>query len=122
MVWAQDVFIVGENGAKVSDMSAASFIQAKIYKPSKSAMQSGRAKTDSWVLEYEEGKRESEPLMGWTSSGDTLNQVRLKFSTLDEAQHFAQEHGYEYTVLPSHEKKIKPRNYSDGFRYIPPEE
>lgn len=85
-------------------------------------MQSGRAKTGAWVLEYEtESKRAPEPLMGWTSSEDTLNQVRLKFDTLEEAKSFAAKKGWEYIVFPEHERKIKPRNYGDNFRYMPPE-
>lgn len=98
-------------------------MKAKIYKPAKTATQSGRAKTDAWVLEYElETPRTPEPLMGWVASGDTLNQVKIKFKTLDEAVAFAQEKGLEYTATEPHQRRIKPRNYTDNFRYIPPEE
>ena len=69
-------------------------MQVRIYQPSKSAMQSGRGKTHDWVLEYEIATpRRAEPLMGWIASGDTLNQVRLKFPTKDEAVAFAERKG-----------------------------
>jgi hypothetical protein len=65
---------------------------ARIYKPAKTAMQSGLAKTKEWVLDYEPASpREVEPLMGWTSSGDTLAQVRLFFETQEEAIEYAKE-------------------------------
>ena len=98
-------------------------IKARIYKPSKTAMQSGRAKGQSWVLEYENSTSKSpEPLMGWTQSGDTLGQVRLKFSSLEDAQKYAEEKGLYYKVQPTAERRVKPRNYGDNFKYIPPEE
>jgi hypothetical protein len=97
-------------------------MKAKIYQPAKTATQSGRGKTQAWVLEYElQTSRTPEPLMGWVASGDTLNQVRLKFKTLDEAVEFAREKGLEYTVSHPHERRVKPRNYADNFRYIPTE-
>lgn len=96
-------------------------MKAKIYRPSKTAMQSGRARTGGWVLEYESpSARIPEALMGWTASGDTLNQVKMKFSSREEAERFAREKGLEYTVLQPHERRIKPRNYGDNFKYRPP--
>ncbi|MGZ9096696.1 MAG: ETC complex I subunit [Micavibrio sp.] len=98
-------------------------MKVRIFQPSKNAMQSGRGNTDRWVLEYEvETKRQPEPLMGWTASGDTLNQVSLKFKSAEDAVAYAQEKGWDYTVSASHGRKIVPRNYSDNFRYLPPEE
>lgn len=86
-------------------------------------MQSGRAKTRQWVLEYESATaKRPEPLMGWTQADDTLGQVRLKFATLEDAQTYAEDNGFYVTVQPDHERKVKPRNYGDNFRYIPPEE
>lgn len=97
-------------------------IKAKIYKPSKSAMQSGRAKTGQWVLEYErKAPLQPEPLMGWTSSADTMNQVRLKFDTLEQAVARAEKEGFEYSIMSAHERRVKPRNYTDNFRYRPAE-
>lgn len=95
----------------------------RIFRPSKSALQSGRAKAHGWVLEYElVSPRKPESLMGWTSAGDTLNQVRLSFDSAEQAALFAEKKGWAYTVLPSHERKISPRNYVDNFKYVPPEE
>lgn len=98
-------------------------LKARIYKPSKTAMQSGRGREDLWVLEYEsEAGRVPEPLMGWSSAGDTLGQVRLSFAALEDARKFALEHGMSFSVMPSHQRKQRPRNYGDNFRYIPAEE
>lgn len=97
-------------------------MDVKIYTPAKSTMQSGRGKDGSWYLEYElETPRAPETLMGWTSSGDTLNQVRLTFPNMEEAVSFAQKKGWGYTVLPAQERVVTPRNYVDNFKYIPPE-
>lgn len=96
-------------------------MNVRIYQPSKTAMQSGRAKTHHWVLEYEiETPRRPEPLMGWISSGDTLNQVRLRFETKEEAIAFAERKGWNYTVQDAGPRRVRPRNYSDNFRYDRP--
>jgi len=98
-------------------------MKVRIFQPSKNTMQSGRAKVGKWILEYElETARGPEPLMGWTASGDTLNQVRLNFKTAEDAVVYAQSKGWEYTVLPPHERRVVPRNYGDNFRYVPPED
>lgn len=84
-------------------------------------MQSGRGKTKCWVLEYErDSKRGPESIMGWTSSGDTLNQVRLRFDSSEHAVEYAQKKGWDFVVLPEHERIVRPRNYGDNFKYIPP--
>ncbi len=94
-----------------------------IYPPSRTAMQSGRGKVGRWRLEYDlETAREPEPLMGWVSSGDTNNQVRIFFDSREEAVAFAEQKGWQYTVLNSRERKIKPRNYADNFKYRSAEE
>ena len=96
---------------------------ARIYQPSKTAMQSGRAKTQSWILEYDTASdKKPDPLMGWAQGTDTLNQVRMKFSTLEDAQKYAEENGLYATVQIPAFRKLKPRNYGDNFKYIPPEE
>ncbi len=98
-------------------------MDAIIYKPSKTAMQSGHGNTAEWVLEYEsKSNRRPEPLMGWTASGDTLAQVRLEFKTLDEAQAYARKNGLNVSVLPTRQRKLKPRNYADNFHYRPEDE
>ena len=74
-------------------------MRARIYQPAKTAMQSGRAKTHKWVLEYEPTRRQQlDPLMGWPGAGDTMAQVRLSFDTLDEALAYAKKHGIDYNV------------------------
>lgn len=97
-------------------------MKAKIYKPSKNAMQSGRAAQGKWILEYElETARRPEPLMGWTSSGDTLNQVRLKFDSKETAISFAESKGMEFTLEAEHKRKIPSRSYLDNFKYRAPD-
>jgi hypothetical protein len=89
---------------------------ARIYKPAKTAMQSGQAKTKEWVLDYEpEEPRVVESLMGWTTSGDMKSQIRLLFATKDEAVAYAERHGIGYQVQ---EPKPAPRrglSYADNF-------
>ena len=95
-------------------------MQVRIYRPSRTATQSGTAGTHNWVLEYEpETPRRPEPLMGWTSSGDTLNQIRLRFASKDDAIAYAKRKGLMYTVEKERERRILPRNYSDNFRPRP---
>ncbi len=92
----------------------------RIYRPSKNAMQSGRAKAQSWVLEYElASPRRPEPLMGWASAGDTLNQVRLSFPTKEEAAAFAERKGLTYEIESEHDRRVRPRNYADNFKPRP---
>ena len=98
-------------------------MDVRIYRPAKSAMQSGRAKAQSWTMEYElKTQRQPEELMGWTSSGDTLNQVRLNFNTLEDAVAYADKKGWGYTVQPEQDRIVRPRNYVDNFKYVPPED
>lgn len=98
-------------------------MKARIYKPVKNTMQSGRAGTAQWVLEYElETPRRPEPLMGWTSAGDTLNQVRMQFSSKEAAIAFAEDHGMDYAVSPEAKRTVTPRSYLDNFKYRPAEE
>ena len=91
---------------------------ARIYRPSKTAMQSGRAQTRKWLLEYEPAtRRDPDPLMGWSSAQDTLNEVRIGFPTLEEAMAFAQKHGLDYAIIESHARTPKAKAYADNFRY-----
>ncbi|HVH77158.1 MAG TPA: ETC complex I subunit [Stellaceae bacterium] len=92
--------------------------QARIFRPAKTAMQSGRRETRGWFLEYEPASpREPDPLMGWASAGDTLNEVRLRFATLQEAIAFADRLGLDYTVIEPHDPTPKAKSYADNFRY-----
>ena len=92
--------------------------RARIYRPAKTAMQSGRAQTRKWILEFEPSTpRRPDPLMGWASAQDTLNEVQLRFDMLDEAIAFAHKHGLDYTVIAPHGSSEKPKSYADNFRY-----
>jgi len=92
--------------------------QARIYRPTKTAMQSGRANTKKWLLEFEPAsRRDPDPLMGWSSAQDTLNEVQLRFDTLDEAVAFAKKHGLDYTLIEPHARTLKSKSYADNFRY-----
>lgn len=91
---------------------------ARIYKPAKTAMQSGAAKTRQWVLDYEpEEPRVVEPLMGWTSSGDMKQQVRLWFHTKDEAIAYCERHAIPYQVFEAKEPARRAIAYADNFAY-----
>ncbi len=95
--------------------------EARIYQPSKTAMQSGRGKSGSWILDFEPATpRRPEPLMGWASSGDTLNQVRLTFASKEEAIAFAERKGLAYSVAVTNDRQVRPRNYGDRFKAPPP--
>ncbi len=95
--------------------------RVRIYRPARTAMQSGKAKTHAWTLEYEPAtRREPDPLMGWSSAEDTLNEVKLHFATLDEAIAFAKKRGLDYVVSAPHHSSFKPKSYADNFRYDRP--
>ncbi len=91
----------------------------RIFRPAKTPMQSGRAKTNEWLLEFTPLDREDpDPLMGWAGSRDTLNQVRLFFPTKEEAVAFAQREGHTYTVVDERPHTApKPKSYSDNFKF-----
>jgi len=92
-------------------------MRARIYQPARNAMQSGKARTKLWLLEYEpERAREIDPLMGWTSSNDMLQQIQLEFDTADEAVCYAQRHGIDFQVFEPHRPAAKAKAYSDNFR------
>jgi len=89
---------------------------ARIYCQSRHTGQSGLATTGQWVLEIERPSAQSpEPLMGWTQSGDTVNQIKMEFSSPDEAEAFAKDQGWRYTISRQNERRVKPRNYGDNF-------
>lgn len=90
---------------------------ARIYRPAKTAMQSGRAKATEWVLEFERGAVAPEALMGWQSTSDTDSQVRLTFATRDEAIAFARRNDIPHQVAEPREPKRVIRAYSDNFSF-----
>ena len=91
---------------------------ARIYRPAKTAMQSGLARTKEWVLEHEaERPRFIEPLMGWTGSTDTRTQIRLEFDTKEEAVAYAVQRGLPYQLIEPKPRTRVRKAYSDNFRY-----
>ncbi|MBV6487820.1 MAG: ETC complex I subunit [Pseudorhodoplanes sp.] len=91
---------------------------ARIYKPARTAMQSGAARTKEWVLDYEPAAARSvEPLMGWTSSTDMTSQVRLRFTTREEAVAYCERHGIAYQVAEPKDPARRPMAYSDNFAF-----
>jgi hypothetical protein len=91
---------------------------ARIYRPAKTAMQSGLARTKEWVLEYEgETAREVDPLMGWTSSTDTRAQIRLEFDTKEEAIAYAQRNGIVCRVTDPKPREPVRKSYADNFKF-----
>lgn len=91
---------------------------ARIYKPAKTAMQSGRANARQWVLEFEpEEPRRRDPLMGWTSTGDMRQQVRLRFATKEDAVAYAERKGISFRVFEPRKARVAPKSYSDNFRW-----
>lgn len=90
---------------------------ARIYQRPKNAMQSGRARTDRWVLEFDPAEQQRpDPLTGWAGSGDTRNQLRLNFPTLEAAQAYAEREGIAFHVVPAPQRKLKLQAYADNFR------
>ena len=91
---------------------------ARIFQPTKNAMQSGRGKAKFWLLEHErETRRTIEPLMGYTSSSDMKQQIRLTFESMEEAVAYAKRNDIAYRVSVPKERKVRPVSYSDNFKY-----
>lgn len=91
---------------------------ARIYKPARTAMQSGTAKTKEWLLEYEpEAARVVEPLMGWTSSTDMKSQIKLRFATKEEAVAYCEREGIPYQVMEPKEPTRRSIAYADNFAF-----
>lgn len=93
-------------------------MRARIYQPARNAMQSGAAKTRNWILEFAPGEaREIDPLMGWTGSGDTQAQVRLRFDTREAAEAYATANGIDYSLTAPHKRaaNIRARGYGENF-------
>jgi hypothetical protein len=90
----------------------------RIYKPARNAMQSGKGKSGSWVVEHiVETPRTADPMMGWTSSADTRQQVKLNFASRELAIAYAEREGLAYTVVPEPPVRSPRKSYSDNFRF-----
>ncbi len=92
-------------------------MKVTILQPIQQLMQRGNVTGGHWLIECNmETRRYPEPLMGWTASSDTLNQIKLNFKTLEEAKAFAERKGWEYSIEAARERIVKPRTYIDNFK------
>jgi hypothetical protein len=92
-------------------------MKARIFKPTRTAMQSGKARTHKWVIEYEHEKaKEIEPIMGWTSTNETSNEVKIHFTTKEAAIKFAKDNNIDYEIIEPEIKKITIQSYADNFK------
>ena len=89
--------------------------KAKIYKPSKTAMQSGKGNTKNWLLKFDTLNTGINPLMGWETSKDTMSEVKLEFSTKEEALSYAKRNNIDYYVAEPQKSKIIKKSYTDNF-------
>ena len=89
--------------------------KAKIYNPSKTAMQSGRRNTKKWILQFESKDSGVDPLMGWQTSSDTMSQIKLEFSSKEKAINYAKKNQIENQINEPERKKITKKSYADNF-------
>ena len=89
--------------------------KAKIFKPTKTAMQSGLGKSDKWVIEYIVDQPGLNPLMGWESSTDTFSELNLEFSSKDKAIEYAKKNKIEFEIVEENKRKVVKKSYSDNF-------
>ena len=89
--------------------------KAKIYKPTKTAMQSGIAKYSNWLLEFDTKDNSVNPMMGWESSSDTLSEIKLEFSSKDLAVAYAKKNKIEYYVIEPKPRRLVKKSYADNF-------
>ncbi|MGH6985753.1 MAG: ETC complex I subunit [Caulobacteraceae bacterium] len=91
---------------------------ARIFRPARNAMQSGKANTRMWVLDFEPAQaRVPDPLMGWTITGDTAGQIRLNFASSEEAVAYAKAQGIVFELFPDEERAAPIKVYADNFAY-----
>jgi len=90
---------------------------ARIYQRPKNAMQSGKARTDQWVLEFVPAEaKKADPLMGWAGSGDMRQQVQLSFDSCEDAQSYAVRYSIDARVRATPPRRLKIQAYADNFR------
>ena len=89
--------------------------KAKIFKPTKTAMQSGPGKIDKWVLEYITEQNSINPLMGWESSTNTLNELKLEFASKDKAIEYAKKNKINFEIIDEKKRKIVKKSYANNF-------
>ena len=86
-----------------------------IYKPTKTAMQSGMRNTKNWILEFDTLDIEISPLMGWESSKDTMSEVKIEFETKEQAINYAKKNNIDYYTIEPKNRKIIKKSYTDNF-------
>jgi len=92
-------------------------MKAKIYKPSKTAMQSGRSKYNKWVLKFLDQKNQlKDTMMGWNGGSSTVSQIELKFTSKEEAVSYAKKNSIDYEILETSERKVINKSYADNFK------
>ena len=89
--------------------------KAKIYKPSKTAMQSGTKKFDKWIIEFITEKNGINPLIGWESSSDTYSELNLEFKTKELAIEYSKKNKIDYELIEPKSRKINKKSYADNF-------
>ena len=92
-------------------------MKAKIFKPAKTAMQSGRSKFNKWVLKFSDKKNQlKDTMMGWNGGSSTVSQIELKFSSKEEAVSYAKKNSIDYEILETSERKVINKYYADNFK------
>ena len=92
-------------------------MKAKIFKPAKTAMQSGRSKFNKWVLKFSDKRNQwKDTMMGWNGGSSTISQIELKFSSKEEAVNYEKKNGIDYEVLETRERKVINKSYADNFK------
>ena len=89
--------------------------KAKIYKPAKTAMQSAKRNTKNWLLEFDTLDTGINHLMGWDTSKDTMSEIKLEFSTKDQAVNYAKKNNINYYIIEPQKRKIIKKSYTDNF-------
>ena len=92
-------------------------MKAKIYKPSKTAMQSGRSKFNKWVLKISDSKNQiRDTMMGWNGGSNTSSQIQLNFKSKEDAIHYAKSYNIDYEVLETSVRSVISKSYADNFK------
>ena len=92
-------------------------MKAKIFKPSKTAMQSGRAKYNKWILKFlDRNNQLRDTMMGWNGGSNTTSQIQLQFKTKEDAINYAKSNDLDYEVLETSERKVISKSYADNFK------
>ena len=89
--------------------------KVKIYKPTKTAMQSGMRNTKNWLLEFDTLDTGIDPLMGWETSKDTMSEVKLEFPSKEQAINYAKKNNIDYYVIEPQKQKLIIKSYADNF-------